>query len=147
MAGVCASWWLLAVSPLPATPHACTYLSAPSLMQCTGDFSPSPDLYNVSSSVKSLSRVRLFAIPQTVPCQVPLSMGFSRQEHWSGLPFPSSEDISDPGIKPGSPALQADSLLLELQGRHTMLTAPQDPLPRRSPSGTWGFPVLHLLCL
>ena len=45
------------------------------------------------------------------------SMAFSRQEYWSGLPFPSPEDLSDPGIKPRSPALQADSLLSELQGR------------------------------
>ena len=42
------------------------------------------------------------------------SMGFSRQEYWSGLPFPSLGDLSDPGIKPGSSALQADSLLTEL---------------------------------
>ena len=46
------------------------------------------------------------------PCshQVPLSIEFSRQEHWSGLPFPSPGDLPDPGIKPGSPILQADSL-------------------------------------
>ena len=49
-------------------------------------------------------------------CQAPLSMGISRQEYWSGLPFPSPEDRPDPGIKPGSPALQADSLLTELPG-------------------------------
>ena len=47
----------------------------------------------------------------TVACQSPLSMGFSRQENWNGLPFPSSGDLPDSGIKPGSPALQADSLL------------------------------------
>ena len=41
------------------------------------------------------------------------SMGFPRQEYWSGLPFPSSGDLPDPGIEPGSPALQADSLLTE----------------------------------
>ena len=57
--------------------------------------------------VKSLGRVRLFAIPWTV---APPSMGFSRQEYWSGLPFPSPGDLPDPGIEPGSPALQADSL-------------------------------------
>ena len=56
-------------------------------------------------------------IPQTVACQAPLSMGFSRQEYWSGLPFPSPEDLPDPGIEPGSPAFQADSLPFELQGR------------------------------
>ena len=46
----------------------------------------------------------------TIACQAPPSMGFSRQEYWSGLPFPSLEDLLDPGIEPGSPALQADSL-------------------------------------
>ena len=50
----------------------------------------------------------------TVACQAPLSMGFSRQEYWSGLPFPSPGDLPKPGIKPGSPALQADSLLTKL---------------------------------
>ena len=51
----------------------------------------------------------------TVACQAPLSMGFSRQEYWSGLPFPSPGDLSNPGIEPGSPALQADSLPTETQ--------------------------------
>ena len=45
--------------------------------------------------------------------QAPLSMEFSRQEYWSGLPFPTPGDLPDPGIQPGSPALQADSLLSE----------------------------------
>ena len=49
-------------------------------------------------------------IPWTVVCQVPLSMEFSRQEYWSGLPFPSPGDLPDPGMEPGSPELQADSL-------------------------------------
>ena len=60
--------------------------------------------------VKSLSRVRLFATPWTVADQALPSMGFSRQECWSGLPFPSPGDLSDTGIEPGSPALQADAL-------------------------------------
>ena len=51
----------------------------------------------------------------TVACQVPLFVGFSRQEYWSGLPFPSPGDLPDPGTEPGSPALQADSLPTELQ--------------------------------
>jgi len=51
-----------------------------------------------------------------VACQPPLSMDFSRQEYWSGLPFPSQGDLSNPGIEPGSPALQADSLLSEPPG-------------------------------
>ena len=55
--------------------------------------------------VKSLSRVQLFATPWTVAYQAPLSMGFSRQQYWSGLPFPSPGDLPDPGIKPRSPAL------------------------------------------
>ena len=52
--------------------------------------------------------------PWTVACQAPLSMGFSRQEYWNGLPFPSPGDLPNPGIEPGSPALQADSLPTEL---------------------------------
>ena len=55
--------------------------------------------------------------PWTVAYQAPLSMGFSRQEYWIGLLFPSPEDLLDPGIKPRSPELQADSLPSELQGR------------------------------
>ena len=50
----------------------------------------------------------------TVVCQASLSMGFSRQEYWSGLPFPSPGDLPHPGIEPWSPALQADSLPIEL---------------------------------
>ena len=60
--------------------------------------------------VKSFSRVQLFATPLTVAYQAPPSMGFSRQECWRGLPFPSPGDLPDPGIEPGSPALQADTL-------------------------------------
>ena len=62
--------------------------------------------------MKSLSRVRLFATPWTVALWAPLSMGFSRQEYWSGLPFPSPGDLPNPGIEPRSPALQADALIL-----------------------------------
>ena len=50
-------------------------------------------------------------------CQAPLSMGFPRQENWSGVPFPSLGGLPDPGIKPGSLALQADSLLIESPGK------------------------------
>ena len=56
------------------------------------------------------------ATPWTVAHQGPLSMGFSRQEYWSRLPLPSLRDLADPGIEPGSPALQADSLPFDLQG-------------------------------
>ena len=65
----------------------------------------------------SLSRARLFLTPWTAAHQALLSMRFSRQGYWSGLPFPSPGDLSNPGIDPGSPALQADSLPTELQGK------------------------------
>ena len=65
--------------------------------------------------VKSLSRAQLFATPWTVTHQAPLSMGFPRQEYWSGLPFPSP-GIFQPGIEPESSALQVDSLLLSHLG-------------------------------
>ena len=64
-----------------------------------------------------LSCVQLIATPWTVAYQVHLSMGFSRQEYWSGLPFPSPRDLLDSGIKPGSPALQADALASEPLGK------------------------------
>ena len=57
-----------------------------------------------------LSRVQLFEISWTVAYQGPPSMEFSRQEYWSGLSFPSPEDLPDPGIEPCSPTLQADAL-------------------------------------
>ena len=66
--------------------------------------------------VKSLSRVRLFVTPWTTAYQASLSMEFSRQEYWSGKPFPSLEDLPYLGIKPSSPALQADSLPSEPPG-------------------------------
>ena len=66
--------------------------------------------------VKSLSRVRLFATSWTVVHQAPPSIGSSRQEYWSGLPFPSPGDLPDPGIEPRSPAFQADALTSEPPG-------------------------------
>ena len=66
--------------------------------------------------MKLFSHVRLFATPWTVANQVPPSMEFSRQEYWSGLPFPSPGDLPNPGIKARSPALQADALPSEPQG-------------------------------
>ena len=64
-----------------------------------------------------LSCVQLFVTPWTVARQAPLSMGFSRPEYWSGLPFPPPRDLPDPGIKPRSPTLQADSLPAKPQGK------------------------------
>ena len=73
------------------------------------------DIIGISelSEVKSLSRVQCYATPWTVAHQAPPSMGFSRREYWSGLPFPSPEDLPNPGIEPRSPALRADALTSE----------------------------------
>ena len=60
--------------------------------------------------------------PWTIAHQAPPSMGFSRQEYWSGLPFPSPGDLPDPRIEPGSPVLQAVSLLTELPGKPQQTT-------------------------
>ena len=69
------------------------------------------------SEVKLFSHIRLFETPWTVAHQAPLSMGFSRQEYWGGLPFPSPGDLPDPGIEPRSPALKADALTSEPPGK------------------------------
>ena len=61
------------------------------------------------SESEVVSRVWLSATPWTVAYQAPPSMGFSRQEYWSGLPFPSPADLPNPGIEPGSPALQTEN--------------------------------------
>ena len=66
--------------------------------------------------VKSLSHARLFVTPWTVAYQVPLSMGFSRQEYWSGLPSPSPGDLPNSGIEPRSPTLQVDALTSDPPG-------------------------------
>ena len=81
----------------------------------------SSHIISLSEWVKSLSRVWLFAILWTVAYQTPPSMGFSRQEYWSGLPFPSPGDLPNPGIEPGSPALQADTLTSEPPGKPWLL--------------------------
>ena len=70
---------------------------------------------------QSLSLVQLFATPWIVGHQAPLSMEFSSQEYWIGLLFPSPGDPPNPGIKPGSPALQMDALPSELQRKPSLL--------------------------
>ena len=70
---------------------------------------------------QSLSLVQLCATPWTVAHQAPLSMGFPRQEYWSGLPFPPPEDLPDPGIKPMSPALAGGFFTTELLGKPSIL--------------------------
>ena len=86
--------WLLAIKPPPPP-------------------GPSADMCCVSHSVVSI----LFAAPWTASCQAPLSMEFSRQEYWSGLPFPSLGDLPNPGIRFGSPTVQANSLQSEPPGK------------------------------
>ena len=74
-------------------------------------------LWNFVCMWKSPSRAWLFATPWTVAHQAPLSLGFSRQEYWNGLPFPPSGDLPDPGIESRSPALQTYSLPSEPPGK------------------------------
>ena len=75
-----------------------------------------------------LSHVQLFAIPWTAALQAPLSMAFSRQECWSGVPFPSPGDLPNPEVKPGSLALQADSLPSEPPGKlRGLIISPEAP--------------------
>ena len=76
---------------------------------------------NTLVKVKSLSHILLFETLWTVAYQAPPSMGFSRQEYWSGLPFPSPGDLPDPGIEPGSPALRAEALISEPPGKPWMV--------------------------
>ena len=72
-------------------------------------------LYNISYGGGLVAKSCLILVtPWTVACQAPLSMGFSWQEYWNGLLFPSPRDLPNPGIEPWSPALQADSLPVEL---------------------------------
>ena len=99
-------------------------ISIVSLSICHGVMGPSPPLalFIVKVKVKSLSRVRLIATPWTVAYQAPPTMGFSRQEYWSGLPFPSPGDLPNPGIEPGSPAFQADALASQPpRGKHQII--------------------------
>ena len=74
-------------------------------------------MFALGMLVKLLSRVRLSATPWTVAYQAPPSMGFSKQEYWSGLPFPSPGDFPDLGIEPRSPTLRADALPSKLPGK------------------------------
>ena len=78
--------------------------------------------------VWSLSRIQLFVTPWTIVRKSPLSMEFSRQEYWSGLPFPPPGDLLDPGSKHGSPPVQVDSLPCEPPGKpYLRLTRPVFP--------------------
>ena len=76
-----------------------------------GCFGQGGSMKSEKVKVKLLSHVRLFVTPWTVAHQAPPTMGFSRQEYWSGLPFPSPGDLPNPGIEPRSPTLYADAIL------------------------------------
>ena len=91
------------------------------------NWSPLENYKWVSEWVKSLSCVWLFVTPWTIAYQAPPSMGFSRQEHWSGLPFLSPGDLPHTGIKPGTPTLEADALTSEppITPTSALLTMPK----------------------
>ena len=98
--------------PLMLVPYLASFREPPA--QCPAPQTPAPVMDKPDGShAQTLSRVRLFATLWTGAHQAPMSVRFSRQEQWSGLPFPSPGDLPHPGIKPGSPALQADSLPTE----------------------------------
>ena len=99
-------------------------------------------LHESESVSQLLSRVRLFATPWTAALQAPLSMGFSRQEYWSGLPCPPPGDRPDPGIEPGSAASQADSLPSEPPGKPELFLLPS-PLPPQIPTGLLDWEKLY----
>ena len=84
---------------------------------------PWPPLWSLLLCVFMSSSVMFdSATPRTVARQAPLSMGFPRQEYWSGLPFPPPGDLPDPGVKPGSPALEANSLPSEPPGKPNLFS-------------------------
>ena len=92
--------WGVQSGPVAATdlcpqPHTIPHIGPKEITSC------------MHGMLSRFSHVRLFATPWTVAHQVPLSMGFFRQEYWSGLPFPPPGDLSDPGIEPASLASQA----------------------------------------
>ena len=78
---------------------------------------PPPSYFNMKVKVLATQLCPALVTSWTVACQAPASMGFSRQEYWSGLPFPSPGDLPDPEIEPEPPELQADSLACELPGK------------------------------
>ena len=84
------------------------------------------------SQKKAWTSITGIATLQTVAYKAPLSMEFSRQEYWSGLPFPSPGALPDPGIKPGSPALQADALPSEARSKSSQASPWKDSITQKS---------------
>ena len=91
--------------------------------------------------MKSLSRVQLFVTPWTAAYQAPPSMGFSRQEYCSGLPFFSPGDLPNPGIKPRSPALKADALTSKPPGKGNCQFTPS--FSNHNPDQSAAINILH----
>ena len=92
--------------------HLITLAAADSQL-CVRDLSQQAPLLPRKKKCWQLCCVQLFVTLWAVACQIPLFMDFSKKEYWSGLPFPSPGDLCNPGIKPGSPALQTDFLQSE----------------------------------
>ena len=103
-----------------------------------------PNGIKVKVNVKSLSHIRLFATLWIVAYQAPLPMEFSRQEYWSGLPFPSPGDLPNPGMEPWSLILQADTLLSEPPGNKLINLIPDSSAFSKSSLNICMFTV-HLL--
>ena len=112
---------------LPVCPMLPTFEHGKFCTPCTGSSDQNHHL------VKSLSHVRLFATLRSIAHQAPLSMGFSRQEYWSGLPFPSPGDLPNPGVKPRSPTLQAYALTSEPTGKPRKMKMLEQIYHLRSP--------------
>ena len=91
---------------------------------CENEYSLCSRVYSHCAVLSRLSCVWLFVTSRTVARQAPLSVGFSREEYWSGLPFPSPGDLPGPEIKLKSPALQVDSLPSELPGKPIVSLVP-----------------------
>ena len=109
-------WSGLPFSSLVALPHPGIGPKSPSLWHLLHLQADSLPLATWKSE-SEVSRVRLSATPWTVARQALLSMGFSRSEYWSGLPFPSPGDLPNPGIESRSPTLQVDSLPAVPEGK------------------------------
>ena len=98
-------------------------------------YAESSKVLKVVRCVSVFSHVQLFATPWTVPCQAPLSMEFSRQRYWSGLPFPAPEDLPDSGAEPGSLVSPALSLLPPCDSLE--VDPGPNPAPSSLPVGSW----------
>ena len=119
-----------------------TVREVPSISTLSNVFSPTGPLEHITCMLSCFSYVWLFVILWTIACQAPLSMGFSRQEYWSGLPCPPPRDLPDPGIELGSLTSPA------LAGRFFTTSTPYKFIQRimTSQSSVWPFPSFTPLC-